>query len=195
MGVVLVALCLFPMVTLLHAQSQRATYTETRRLLSKMERDHANGALKKLFETGDVRMPDLIAALDDERRISVNSQVIIKYLADPQGLHLLDEWRRKQEQSGREYAMPKMELLHEPKYLSGNDSDLAKLAMRNKNLFEAARFNSGDVSMKVVGYNKTLKVALLEVIQGEVFTAGWHSVIKFENNRWRLISDNNVWVS
>lgn len=160
-----------------------------------MERSPANGALEKLFRTGDVRTADLIEALDDETRISVNAQVIIKYLADPNTLHRLDQWYQRQKQLGREYSMPKMELLSEPKYLTGSDSDLSKLAMKNKSLFEAARFNSGDVSVKVVAYNKTLNAALLEVVQGQILTAGWHSVIKLENNRWRLISDNNVWVT
>jgi len=160
-----------------------------------MERSPANASLKKLFETGDARMTDLIAALDDEKHISVNSQVIIKYLADPEGLRLLDNWYKQQQKSGKEYSMPKMELLPEPKYLDGTDSDLSKLAMKNKNLFEASRFNSGDVSVRLVAYNKNLHVALLEVIQGQILTAGWHSVIKLENNRWRLVSDNNVWVT
>src|SRR5215472_15294532 len=127
MTVGVIALLLSP--ALLHAQTRSSSYPETRRLLSKMERSPANGALKKLFETGDVRIADLIAALDDETHISVNSQVIIKYLADPQ-------------------------------YLNGDDSDLSKLAMKNKTLFEAARFNSGDVSVRVVAYNKNLNVAL-----------------------------------
>jgi hypothetical protein len=193
--IVVIATLLLPELAPLHAQTRTNTYSQTRHLLSKMERSPANAALKKLFETGDIRMMDLIAALDDETRISVNSQVIIKYLADPEGLRLLDDWYKKQQKSGKEYSMPKMDLLADPKDLKGDDSDLSKLAMNNKNLFEAARFNSGDVWIRVVARNKKLNVALLEVVQGQILTAGWHSVIRFENNRWRLISDNNVWVT
>jgi hypothetical protein len=90
--------------------------------------------------------------------------------------------------------MPKIELLAAPKSLEGNDSDLAKLALKNKDLFEAFRFDSGDVWVKVLAYNKRSKAVLLEVIQGNIFTEGWHAVIKQKDNRWRLISDNNVWV-
>src|ERR1044072_782468 len=190
-----IATLLLPSLAPLRAQTRTKTYSETRHLLSKMERSPANGPLKKLFETGDGRMPDMLAALDDETRLSVNAQVIIKSLADPEGLRLLDEWYEKQKKSGKEYSTPMMELLAEPKYLNGDDSDLSKLAMKNKTLFQAAQFNSGDVWIRVVARNKKLRVALLEVIDGQVFTAGWHSVIRFENNRWRLISDNNVWVS
>jgi hypothetical protein len=91
--------------------------------------------------------------------------------------------------------MPKMELLSEPKYLEGSDTDLVKLALQNKHLFEASRFNSGDVWVKVIAYNKRSKAALLEVVQGQILTAGWHAVIRDENHRWRLVSDNNVWVT
>ena len=184
-----------PTLPLVCAQDSRGTYRETRKLLLKMERHPSNVQLKKAFEEADRRMPDLINALDDtEKDICVKAQVVIKYLAESEGLHALDKWYEAQKQRGKEYWMPIMKLLTEPKYLEGNGSDLAKLAMRNQDLFEASRFNEGDVSVKVIAYNKRAKAALLEVIQGEVFTAGWHAVIKQENNRWRLVSDNNVWV-
>ncbi len=127
---------------------------------------------KKLFESGDIRTEDLIAALDDEKQISVKSQVIIKYLAMPEALHLLDEWHKRQKESGKDFWSPVMELLAEPKISSGDESDLRSLAMKNKDLFDASRFNSGDISVKVVAYNKRLKAALLEVVQGEILTSG-----------------------
>jgi hypothetical protein len=179
-----------------HAQNSTNTYGETRKLLLKMERSPGNDELSKLFEEADIRMRDLINALDDpEKQICINAQIIIKYLAEPEGLRILDEWYKVQNQKGKQYWSPKMELLAQPKYLEGNGSDLAKLASRNKGLFAASRFNSGDVRVKVIAYNKRSKAVLLEVIQGEILTAGWHAVIKYENNRWRLISDNNVWVT
>jgi hypothetical protein len=179
-----------------NSQASNTTYSKTRKLLQKMERSPGNQELKKLFEEADLRMAELIAALSDsDKQISVNAQVILNYIADPQGLSMLDEWYKKQKESGREVWMPKMEFLSEPKYLEGSDTDLAKLALKNKQLFEASRFNSGDVWIKVIGYNKRSKTALLEVVQGQILTVGWHAVIREENNRWRLISDNNVWVT
>ena len=74
--------------------------------------------------------------------------------------------------------MPSMTLLSVLKYLKGTDSDLAKLALKNKQLFAAARFNDGDVYFKVIAYNKRERAALLEVVQGQIFTAGWHAVIR-----------------
>jgi hypothetical protein len=157
-----------------------------------MERIQANKQLAKLFEEADLRMPDLIQALDDsEQRVSINSQVIINYLAEPEGLKALDEWKKRQTKN---YSMPNMKLLSEKKYLDGNESNLVKLVQKNKHLFEAASFNEGDISIKLIGYNEKTKTALFEIVQGQVFTAGWHSVIKLEDNKWRLISDNNIWV-
>jgi hypothetical protein len=179
-----------------HAQKSISNYADTRKLLLKMERSQGNKELEKLFEEADIRMPDLISALNDsEKKISINAQVIIKYLAEPDGLQALSEWYKTQQLKEREVWMPKMELLAEEKYLEGNDSDLVKLAMKNKKLFEASRFNSGDIWIKMIAYNKRSRAALLEVVEGQIFTAGWHAVIKEENNRWRLLSDNNVWVT
>lgn len=192
-----IAMLLIGLVTSMsQSQAQNADYSETRKLLLKMERRAGNKELKKLFEEADVRMPDLINGLNDpEKQVSVNAQVIIKYLADPAGLRALDDWYKEQQAKGGEYSMPKLELLEHPKYLQGSDSNLARLATKNKKMFEASRFNSGDVWIRVIAYNKRSKAALLEVVQGEIFTAGWHAVIREENNRWVLLSDNNVWVS
>ena len=177
-------------------QALKSSYDETRALLLKMERRSGNRELQKLFKEADLRMPDLVKALSDsETKISVNAQVIINYLADPEGLRALDEWYNAQKEQQRTITMPGMTLLSAPKYLQGSDSDLAKLALKNRQLFEAARFNDGDVYFKVIAHNKRQRAALLEVVQGQIFTAGWHAVIRQDNNRWRLVSDNNVWVS
>ena len=41
--------------------------------------------------------PDLIKALgDSEKQVSINAQVIINYLAEPNGLRALDEWYKAQ---------------------------------------------------------------------------------------------------
>src|SRR5262245_28156786 len=95
-----------------HPQVVTATYGKTRELLIKMERRAGNRQLKTLFEQADIRMPDLINALSDpEKQISINAQVIIKYLADPAGLRALDDWYKAQNKMGREFSMPKIAML------------------------------------------------------------------------------------
>ena len=178
------------------AQNLSQTFRETREWLLKMDRSSGNTALRQLFEEADVRMTDLIQALDDpQQNVSINAQVIINYLGETAGLKALDEWYRKAKEGRRNYSMPKMKLKSEAEYLEGNDSDLAKLVLKNKALFEAARFNEADVSAKVIAHNKRVKAALIEIVQGQIFTAGWHAVIKQEGDKWRLISDNNIWMS
>jgi hypothetical protein len=195
--IVLSLLLFFPLLgaQLGWAQSQSDKYPQTRKWLLKMDRRSPNKEIRKLFEEADARMPDLIRALDDtEKDVSINSQVIIKYLAEPEGLAALDDWYQKRKEQGKEYWIPKMNLLSEAKYLEGNDSDVARLVLKNKHLFEAFAFNASDVSARLIAYNKRAKTALVELIQGRVFTAGWHAVIKREGDKWRLMSDNNIWV-
>jgi hypothetical protein len=183
---------IFQLAFAVTAQSQTKTYSKTRKLLLKMERGPANKQLKKLFEQADIRMPDLIQALDDkEKQVSINSQVIINYLAETEGLKAIDDWKKRPSEN---HWMPIMNLLSEKIYFEGNDSNLVKLALKNKHLFQASSFNTGDISIKLVGYSEKTKTALLEIVQGRIFTAGWHSVIKLENDKWRLVSDSNVWV-
>ena len=79
-------------------------------------------------------------------------------------------------------------------YLGGSDSDAIKAAKKNADLFQASKFNSGQTTARLIGYNRRLKMALIELIEGEVFTSGWHVVIKQEDNRWRLMMDTNIGV-
>lgn len=172
------------------AQTRSKTYPQTRKLLLHMERDFETKNLTKLFEEGVERKADLIRALDDsEQKVSVNAQVIIKYLAEPQMLSALEEWYSLRRKRGKDYWMPKMELLSEVKYLDGNDRDLAKLVL--KNLYSGEK----DVSAKVLAYNRNLKTVLIEVVFGNVFTEGRHVAIRQENGKWRLLSENLVWQS
>jgi hypothetical protein len=171
------------------AQSSSKTYPETRKLLLKMERAHENRILRKLFEQAEARKSDLIQALNDpEQKVSVNAQVVIKYLAEPQMLAAVEEWYEYRKKLGKDYWMPKMELASKVRYLEG-DRDLAKLVL--KNLYRG----QPDVSAKPVAYNKNLKTALIEVVFGNVFTEGRRVAIKQENGRWRLLSENLVWQS
>jgi hypothetical protein len=177
------------------AQGKIDSYRETRKWLLKVDRQPGNRELRKLFEKADTRMPDLLRALDDpQKEISVNAQVIIMYLAAPKGLAALEKWYRRQNEQGKGYYMPKIELLSDEMYLEGQGTDYTELVLKNKQLFEASRFNSGDITVKLIAYNEGEKAALLAIIQGQIFTAGWHAVIKGEGARWRLVSDNNVWV-
>jgi hypothetical protein len=193
MRFVILILIIFSLAFAVAAQSQSKSYSETRKLLLKMNRTHANEQLVKLFEEADLRMQDLIQALDDsEQEVRLNSQAIINYLAEPQGLQAIDEWKKRQTGT---FAIPNVKLLTEKIYLDGNNSNLVKLVRKNIHLFQIARFDKRDISIELVAYNKKTKTALFEIIQGQTFTEGWHSVIKFESNKWRLVSETNVWQS
>lgn len=172
------------------AQPQSKTYSETRKLLLQMERCHANKALKKLFEEEAARRPDLIRALyDPEHKVSLNAQSIIRYLADPEGLSALGKWYEYRRKHTKEYWTSPIELLGELKFLDGHDRDLAKLVLDNLHR------NQKDFWAKLVAYNKTTDTALIEVVQGEIFTEGWHVTIRRENGKWRVLSNYLCWQS
>lgn len=187
-SVVLLACC----ASTLCAQQSSNTYKETRKWLVKADAQSGNNTLKKLFMEGDQRIDDLIQALGDEdATVSINAQRIIRYLADPKGAAVLADpknWCKKT------CSSPIMNVLAEPKALRGTSSDPIKIAKDNRGVFDGAHFNAGDVSFRLIGHNKRANVALIEVIQGQVFTAGWHSVIQWKDGKWRLISDSNLWV-
>src|SRR5262245_3787324 len=145
-------------------QSQTKTYTETRKLLLKMERREGNQALRKIFEEGKKRMPDLIEALNDsEEKVNLNAQVVLKYLAVPEGLNALDEWYKKQQGN---YSMPNMTMSSDVEHLNGNQHDLAELVLKNARLFEAGRYGRKELCAKLIGYNKDFKTVLIEIING-----------------------------
>lgn len=172
------------------AQTQSKTYPETRKLLLKMERAHGDKTLKKLFEEGEARKPDLIQALyDPEQKASLNAQSVIKYLADPRALSALEECYAFRRKSAQDYWISPVKLLTEVRYLSGNNQDLAKLVLK------ALHPNEKGVWAKLVAFNKESKAALIEVVYGEIFTEGWHVVIRRENGKWRLLSNYLVWQS
>jgi hypothetical protein len=101
------ALCLSTGIDISFARHQDDTYSETRWLLRDMERRSGNKALKQLFEEGEERMPDLIRALyDRDKKVSLNSQVIIKYLATPEGPAAIEEWITYRKTNGDGYWTP-----------------------------------------------------------------------------------------
>ena len=164
------------------ARYQDETYAETRDLLLQLERSSSNKALKKLFEEGDERMADLIRALyDPEHKVNLNSQVIIKYLAPPKGLAAIEEWYTHRKTQGKDYWAPKIELLSEEKILDGEDGDPAKLVLTS---LHQARDSQEKMHAKIIAHNKSLDAVLIEVIYGEIFSEGWHVVLKRENGKW-----------
>jgi len=134
-------------------------------------------------------MADLVRALyDPELKVNLNSQVIIKYLATPKGLAALEEWYTHRKTQGKDYWFPPIELRSEDGILDGKDDDPAKLVLMNLHPSK-----DGDSYAKIIAYNKTLDTVLIEVIYGEIFTEGWHVVLRRENGKWRVVSNNLVW--
>jgi hypothetical protein len=172
------------------AQTLSKTYPETRKLLLKMERSHADKILGKLFEEGDTRKSDLVQALyDSDQKVSLNAQSVILYLADPQALYALEEWYAYRRKRSQDYWISPVKLLSEVRYLDSDDRDLSKLVL--KNLYP----NSNDVWAKQIAFNKNSRAALIEVVFGEIFTEGWHVVVRQENGKWRVLSQYLVWQS
>ena len=170
-------------------QTQSRTYSETRRLLLKMERYSENQILRKLFEEGEARETDLIRALyDDEQKVSLSAQVIIRYLAEPHMLSALQEWFEYRKRNSRDYWMTNIELFSEAKYLEGGTGDPTKRVLKTLH-------PSKDAWAKIIAFNNRTKTALIEVVIGNVFTEGWHVVVKKENGKWRLLSNSLVWQS
>jgi hypothetical protein len=135
----------------------------------------------------------LIQALDDsEQQINLNSQVIINYLAEPEGLKALENWKKRQPET---FSIPNSEPLTENIYLNGNSSDLISLVRKNIYLFQLGGYDEKDTFIELVAYNTKTRTALFEIVQGQIFTQGWHSAIKFEGDKWRIIAVNNVWQS
>ena len=188
--------CVFVLCESVAAQQNLKSYSQTRKLLRGMETQPANGKLKRLFTNADEILPDLILALDDpEPKVNLNAQRILLYLATKESLKALDDWKHDLRKAGKGFSSPVLQLLPKPFILSGASSDPLRIANQNKQVFKASSFNEGDVTFRLVAFNKKTKTALLQIVQGQVFTEGWHSVIRREGTVWYLISDNNIWVS
>src|SRR5438132_8041487 len=135
--------------------AQSKTYPETRKLLLKMDYSHLDGNFKKLYEEAIPRKADLVHALyDDEQRVCLNAQVVMKSLADSEMLAAINEWFEYRKKLGKDYWYPNVQLASDVKYLD-DDRDLAKLVL--KNLYPGQK----DVSAKVVAYNKELNTAVI----------------------------------
>ena len=172
------------------SQTESKSYAETRGLLLAMERSHSNNSFIKLFQEADTRESDLIQALDDpEEKVSLNAQSIILYLADPQGLAALEKWLQYRREHSNKYWTSPVQLVEGMKFLTGNDSDLAGLVLNNLHPNEKGFW------AKVIAYNKRTDTAIVEVVEGEVFTTGWHVTIRRESGRWRILSNYGVWES
>ena len=181
-------------------QRQKETsYAETRKLLLKMERNVDNKALKKLFEQGEERIHDLIRALSDpEKRVSLNSQLIIKYLSQPEGMAAVEKWIEDNQQQKKEYSMPKIvppPNYEEGAFLAGEDKDLTKLILRNWH-FDSDEERSLTTAT-LIAYNKNRDKALIDVTVNCVPLCGicWYVTVRKEGDRWRYLSASLVWQS
>jgi|GEM_PF-2237319 len=169
-------------------QEASKSYAETRKLLLKMERTDANGTMKKLFEQGIRRKADLIRAIDDEQKVSVNAQVIINYLSDTEMLAAISSFCEKRIQQKPGFSMPKMTLVTETTILKNNGKDLTDLVLKSI-------YPSNDCKVTLIGFNKDNQTALIEVVEGNVFTTGYHVSLRKEGDGWRLLSNNLIWNS
>jgi HEAT repeat protein len=81
-------------------QQASDTYKETRKLLTKISNVRTDDEkLAALFKIGDRRIQDLIRALDDpDPQVSLNSQRVIRYLGNQQGMKALYESYDKKEE-------------------------------------------------------------------------------------------------
>ena len=97
--------------------AQSKTYSDTRKLLAKMDYSHLDANFKKLFEEAVPRKADLIHALyDDKQRVCLNAQIVMKFLADPEMLAGINEWFEYRKKLGKEYWYPHIELTPDIKY-------------------------------------------------------------------------------
>jgi hypothetical protein len=181
------------------AQTKKETYPETRILLLEMERESDNKALKKLFELGEARISDLEKALyDPEQKVSLNSQIIIKYLGHPEGIAAVEKWIKYNRLQGIKFAMPIFappSNYEERKFLEGKDKDLTKLVLKNWH------FTSDEIrkitTATLIAYNKHKDKALIDVTENCVPLCGacWYVTLKKEGDRWRYLSASLVWQS
>lgn len=172
-------------------ENRSRTFDETRNWLQKADAHSRNASFVKLFEIGDERIDDLISALgDSEPKVSINAQRILRYLALPKGVEAIVglKWCPKT------CSSPVLNVLERPLGLEGVGNNPNEIVKKNLGVFEASRFNSGDVTFRMLGHNTRANVALFEVVQGKIFTAGWHAVIQWKDGKWWLISDSNLWV-
>jgi hypothetical protein len=180
-------------------QTENETYPETRKLLLKMERKSDNKALKKLFELGEARISDFKKALyDPEQKVSLNSQIIIKYLGDPEGVAEVEEWIKYNRQQGKQFATPIFTPppdYKEGKFLVGKDKDLTKLVLNNWPFTSDAVRKVTAATM--IAYNKQKNKALIDVTENCIPLCGacWYVTLKKEGDRWRYLSAFLVWQS
>lgn len=73
---------------------QVTTYEDTLKLLRSLKhRKDDREILATLFHKGDARIGDLIKALHDpDRNVSLNAQIVIRYLGNRSGMRALEEW-------------------------------------------------------------------------------------------------------
>lgn len=174
------------------AQSETAslTYIETRELLLKMDPDLQGDTtkFKKLFEEADTRSTDLVCALyDSDIQVSQNAQNLISYLAEPQLLSALEQMYRHPSTQHRTFRLHKIDPVSETKYFNGKVDHLARLVIEDRFRDRQEVFGS------LIAFNKKYKTVFIQIVIGEIFSEGWHVVLRNENGRWRLVSNSLGW--
>jgi hypothetical protein len=179
--------------------NQTEANAKTRILLLKMQRETNDVALKKLFEEGDERLPDLIQALcDQDKKVHLHAQVIIRYLGDPRGIEAIGKCTEAERERMKVFAMPtnfQNFSAQDGEFLKGTDKDLVKLVIQNATFISQVR--PENVAAKLIAYNKSKDKALLAVFNDCVplCGVGWHVSLKKENGKWRFLSISKVWES
>lgn len=197
--ITLMTLAQFVLQSPLAQKQQETSYAETRKLLLRMERNADNKALKKLFEQGEERIHDLIRALSDpDKTVSVNSQLIIKYLSQPEGITAVEKWIADNQQQKRGYSMPEIvppPYYEEGTFLAGEEKDLTKLVLRNWHF--ASDEERSITTATLIAYNKDRDKALIAVTVNCVPLCGicWYVTVGKEGDRWRYLSASLVWQS
>src|SRR5882724_6430453 len=143
--VIMAVLMMASAVAFSHAQEPTRNYSDTRKLLLKMDRTRANGAFTKIVREADIRRTSLLAAVDDDTdKVQVNAQVIIRYMGDPEMLRALDDRIKAHLAKHLRLASPIISPIEADMYLYGSDTDPMKIVKKNASLFHGSQFNSGE---------------------------------------------------
>lgn len=163
-----------------------------------MELDSGNRALKKLFKTGEKRLPDLIKALSEpDQKIQINTQIIIRYLGIPEGIAAIGSWMEYQQLHKQSYCYPlgiKNFTAYNGRILIGDEKKPEKLVLQNA--YFLIQGNKQGISARIIAYNEKGDKALVEVTDdcplcGEC----WHVSVIHENGRWRYLATGMIWIS
>jgi hypothetical protein len=185
-GIVLLVL-LVTVATPSVTQTHRSSYNEISKLLSSMSDVQDSDSLAQLFKLGDEHITDLIKLLNEpDESISRRAQIVIRYLANDEGMRALDEY----------YAKPGVRLIAGPKALPSNEAK--ELPLGEKNVAKLVEENcpclkSADkqyAHTRVLALTTKGNKALVEIYinRGVLMEEWYHVVVRKTCERWQLIS-------